>query len=139
MPQREVAVTLATFVDEDGFRQFGLQGSTVHVHPDHVERFDQLNVVPGLAGALADVAEQFAAIGETAEKLNDALTNVAELVAGDETAEDQFAAQVVEDANTVLDQAAPGEPAETEPVADVLELDTSAKRSRRRGAASKGE
>jgi hypothetical protein len=100
MPQRQVDVTLATYIDEAGVCRHALQGATVNVHPGHVERFDRLNVI----------AEP-----------------VAELVAEVES--------------TPTDQAEPTEPAEIEPVADVLELDTppAPKRTRRKAPVNKGE
>jgi hypothetical protein len=44
MPDREVKLALATYIDLDGVSRWGMQGATVAVHPDHVERFDELNV-----------------------------------------------------------------------------------------------
>ena len=41
MPEREVKQTLATYVDEEGIRRYGLAGETVNVHADDVERFDE--------------------------------------------------------------------------------------------------
>lgn len=47
MPERTVLLGGMTYIDEDGIGQFGLQGQTVAVHPDNLERFDSLNVDPG--------------------------------------------------------------------------------------------
>ncbi|WNM74103.1 hypothetical protein SEA_NERGAL_12 [Mycobacterium Phage Nergal] len=131
MPQRQVNVTLATYIDEAGVCRIAQQGAVIDVHPSYVERFDRLNVIAGLTKVVADAAEQFEAIAETAVKLAEVLTPVAELVAE------------VED--TTPDQAEPVVPAEiepvAEPVADVLELDTppAPKRTRRKASTPKGE
>jgi len=47
MPDREVKLALASYIDKDGVPRYGLQGETVTVHPDHVERFDEFNVDMG--------------------------------------------------------------------------------------------
>jgi hypothetical protein len=47
MPQRTVLLGLMTYRDEDGLDRFGLQGETVQVHANFVERFDSLNIDPG--------------------------------------------------------------------------------------------
>ena len=48
MPDREVKLGLMTYTDEKGNTgQIGYQGDTVKVHPDFLERFDELNVQPG--------------------------------------------------------------------------------------------
>ncbi|SKU72069.1 Uncharacterised protein [Mycobacteroides abscessus subsp. massiliense] len=57
MPTREVVVSVAAYTDVNGVRDFALQGETIDVHPDHVERFDLLNVVPGASERPADVAD----------------------------------------------------------------------------------
>ena len=43
MPEREVKQTLATYLDEEGIRRYGLAGETVTVHADHVKEFDDVN------------------------------------------------------------------------------------------------
>lgn len=57
MAKRQVSVTLATYIDVKGFSRFALQGQTVDVHPDHIERFDLLNVIPGAEQVASEVAE----------------------------------------------------------------------------------
>lgn len=57
MPAREVVVSVAAYTNVNGVRDFALQGETIDVHPDHVERFDLLNVVPGASEHPADVAD----------------------------------------------------------------------------------
>ncbi|MFA4083676.1 hypothetical protein ONA92_18430 [Mycobacteroides salmoniphilum] len=47
MTAREVVVSVAAYTDVNGVRDFALRGETIDVHPDHVERFDRLNIVPG--------------------------------------------------------------------------------------------
>ncbi|MGH3953942.1 MAG: hypothetical protein ACRDTI_07905 [Mycobacterium sp.] len=47
MPTREVVVSVASYTNASGVRTFAERGETIDVHPDHVERFDSLNVVPG--------------------------------------------------------------------------------------------
>ena len=43
MPERTVKQVLVTYVDEDGATRYGLQDGIVTVHPDDLERFDELN------------------------------------------------------------------------------------------------
>lgn len=47
MAAREVVVSVAAYTDVNGVPGFAIQGETIDVHPDHVERFDRLNIVPG--------------------------------------------------------------------------------------------
>jgi hypothetical protein len=47
MPDRVVKLALASYVDDNGLPRYGLQGETVTVHPDHVDRFDEFNVDMG--------------------------------------------------------------------------------------------
>lgn len=45
MPERTVKLGSMFYIDEDGRGRRGDCGATVKVHPDHVERFDALNVL----------------------------------------------------------------------------------------------
>jgi hypothetical protein len=45
--KRVVKLALVAYTDADGLDRFGWRGEHVDVHPDHVARFDELNVVPG--------------------------------------------------------------------------------------------
>lgn len=45
--ERTVALGLMSYVDETGKHRNAQLGATVRVHPDHIARFDRLNVVPG--------------------------------------------------------------------------------------------
>lgn len=48
MPEREVKLSLMTYTDEAGTAgRYGFKGEKVNVHPDYVERFDELNVDQG--------------------------------------------------------------------------------------------
>lgn len=46
MPERTIAVSAAYYTNTDGNSVLGFQGDKVDVHPDHVKRFDELNVLP---------------------------------------------------------------------------------------------
>lgn len=45
--ERTVRVGLMSYLDPDGVPRFAQTGAVVTVHPDDVERFDRLNVLPG--------------------------------------------------------------------------------------------
>lgn len=45
--ERTVALGLMSYVGEDGKYRWAQSGATVRVHPDHIERFDRLNVPQG--------------------------------------------------------------------------------------------
>jgi hypothetical protein len=47
MPDRTILLGLMTYTDEHGQSRYGLQGETVNVHPDFVDRFDEFNIDPG--------------------------------------------------------------------------------------------
>jgi hypothetical protein len=47
MPERVVNLGLATYIDTKGDSRFAMKGDTVDVHPEHVDRFDELNVDMG--------------------------------------------------------------------------------------------
>lgn len=53
--ERTVALGLMSYVGEDGKHRYAQSGATVRVHPDHVERFDRLNVPQGQAPAAEPV------------------------------------------------------------------------------------
>lgn len=88
MPGREVVVSVAAYVDVNGVRRFALRGDSVDVHPDHVERFDALNVQPGApAVVVVDDGDEVANDGPIdegtpSEQLNEELP-----ASGDELAE----------------------------------------------------
>ena len=41
--ERVVQSGMVTYTDEDGAQRFGVAGEEVHVHADHLKRFDRLN------------------------------------------------------------------------------------------------
>lgn len=45
--KRTVKLGLMAYVNPEGFDTWGFAGDEVDVHPENVERFDSLNVLPG--------------------------------------------------------------------------------------------
>ena len=78
MTERLIHIGVASYRNPDGLNRFGMQGETVDVHPDDLERFDRLNPAPAELAELAEsvdadaVAEE---IAETVEKLGEVLTS----------------------------------------------------------------
>lgn len=100
MPTREVVVSVASYTNAKGVRDFALRGETIDVHPDHVERFDLLNVVPGASERPAEVV-----IDDTEEVADDEPET---LDTTPEQPEDETPAkpeQVAEDASVVVEGA----------------------------------
>ena len=45
--KRTAKLSLMAYTDVDGLDLWAFAGDEIDVHPDHVERFDSLNVLPG--------------------------------------------------------------------------------------------
>ncbi|SLG32686.1 hypothetical protein [Mycobacteroides abscessus] len=131
MPTREVVVSVAAYTDVNGVRDFALRGETIDVHPDHVERFDLLNVVPGASEHLADVADADPDSENTGpEQAEPVLPAEPEGVAEWLAAEQQWRDDVTAWLAAESEASETGEPGDDERLNAVLDLSAPPKRAR---------
>lgn len=87
MPKRTINTALGTYINKNGVSEYGFKGDEVEVHPDHVDRFDELNVDAG--AEVEHPREEVALITAqgTTSGLNTAVSDdaAAESTAGDDT------------------------------------------------------
>lgn len=131
MPVREVVVSVAAYTDVNGVRDFALRGEAIDVHPDHVERFDLLNVVPGASERPADVADTDPESENTGPEQDKPVlpaepADVAEWL----TAEQQWRDDVTAWLAAEGEASETGEPGDDERLNAVLDLSASPKRAR---------
>ncbi|OHU71385.1 hypothetical protein BKG86_17175 [Mycobacteroides chelonae] len=131
MPTREVVVSVAAYTDVNGVRDFALQGETIDVHPDHVERFDLLNVVPGASEHPADVADADQESEDTTPEQAESVlpaepADVAEWLAAEQQWRDDVTAWLAAEGEA----SEAGEPSDDERLNAVLDLSAPPKRAR---------
>lgn len=131
MPVREVVVSVAAYTDVNGVRDFALRGEAIDVHPDHVERFDLLNVVPGASEHPADVADTDPDSENTGPEQAEPVlpaepADVAEWLTAEQQWRDDVTAWLVAEGEA----SEAGEPGDDERLNAVLDLSASPKRAR---------
>lgn len=129
MTAREVVVSVAAYTDVNGVRDFALRGETIDVHPDHVERFDSLNVVPG-----APVTDPVIVIDDSDHTDDEVADNGAE---SEDTTSEQPEGETPAQEDDVADEPTPSAEPEADDRLDAV-LDLGAPKRPARSARVKG-